>query len=83
MPDYQYRYLRRKLSGSIGRAWQTARLERGMSQEEVASAAGIATYTYGCLERAASSDGPEVNPTLDTLIRISVILDVDLRDLPD
>ncbi len=32
-------------------------------------------YTYGSIERGHTPKGEEINPTLDTLLRIAVALD--------
>lgn len=66
---------------ALGRALRTARLQRGRSQEEVAHAAGISVYAYGCLERGQSTSGGDANPTLDTLLRVLHALGLELREL--
>ncbi|MFB8191350.1 helix-turn-helix domain-containing protein [Microbacterium sp. NPDC055988] len=45
------------------------RTARGLSQEQVAHAANLSTYTYSCLERGVSPSGGPANPTLETLLR--------------
>lgn len=62
-------------------ALRTARLARGMSQEEVAHAAGVAVSTYTRLERGAGRNG--TNPTLSTLRSIGRALGVRIRVLVD
>lgn len=42
------------------------------------SRAGVSTYTYASLERVGSTLSPAVNPRLDTLLRVSTALSVDL-----
>lgn len=51
-----------------------------MSQEDVARKAAISVDTYRLLEGAAN-DGAHVNPTLDTLLRAMLALDMDIADL--
>lgn len=53
---------------------RTARLKLGLSQESVAEAAGISLNTYARLERGA--DGPLPNPTLHTVMRVFLVLDL-------
>lgn len=74
---------RRNAMQEIAGLFRSARVARCLSQEEVAMRAGISTYSYGCLERGTSSSGNTANPTLETLVRISMALGVDLRELPD
>lgn len=72
----------------IGLRLQRARLAKGMSQEAVAHAAGIAGQTYYKFEKGESKPGTPLNPRLRTLLALAQVLDVDLAtlvpaDLPD
>lgn len=57
-----------------------ARQARGLSQEEVAQAAKISVFAYGCLERGRSTAGGDANPTLDTVVRVFNVLGIDLYE---
>lgn len=58
-----------------------ARHHSGLSQERVAHAAGISTFTYRKLEKGESNPGTPANPRLQTLVSLSEVLDVELVDL--
>lgn len=54
---------------------------KGLSQERVAHAAGIASYTYQKFEKGESKPGTPMNPRLTTLVALSQVLDVPLLEL--
>ncbi len=56
------------------------RSERGMSQENVASTAGLTRYTYQRLEKGLGTTQVAANPTLLTLTLVARALDVGLED---
>ncbi len=58
-----------------------ARAEKQMSQEQVAHAAGLATFTYRKLEKGESNPGTAANPRLRTLVALAEVLDVPLSEL--
>jgi transcriptional regulator with XRE-family HTH domain len=58
-----------------------ARVERGLSQEATAAAAGISTFTYQKLESGQSNPGTPANPKLRTLVGLSDALDMDVRQM--
>lgn len=58
-----------------------ARDNSGLSQERVAHAAGISTFTYRKLEKGESNPGTSANPRLRTLIALSEVLDLELHEL--
>ena len=58
-----------------------ARQVKGLSQERVAHAAGLAAYTYQKFEKGESKPGAPMNPRLTTLIALSQVLEVPLLDL--
>jgi transcriptional regulator with XRE-family HTH domain len=60
---------------ALGVAVRALREERGLSQEDVAHAAGVTTGTYASVERG------QANPTWATLRKISAALDVRLSEL--
>ncbi len=57
------------------------RLQRGLSQEDVAYAAGLTRYTYQKYEKGESKPGMPANPTIRTLLALCQALDVTLVDL--
>ena len=52
-----------------------------MSQERLANAAGISTFTYRKLEKGESNPGTPANPRLRTLVALAEILETDLTAL--
>jgi transcriptional regulator with XRE-family HTH domain len=62
-------------TGQLGMRIKEARGRKGMSQEEVASKAGIHRVTLANIERGAKT------PTLDTLERLAKALELPLRKL--
>lgn len=58
-----------------------ARQARGLSQEAVAHAAGIAGYTYQKFEKGESRPGTPMNPRLVTLLALAQVLGVSLDEL--
>ena len=61
---------------ALGLRLQRARLAKGMSQEAVAHAAGISTFTYQKFEKGESKPGTPMNPRLRTLLALAKTLDV-------
>ncbi|MFH8253057.1 helix-turn-helix domain-containing protein [Microbacterium sp. B2969] len=57
------------------------RLERGLSQEDVAYAAGLTRYTYQKYEKGESKPGTPANPTIRTLLALCQALNVALVEL--
>lgn len=57
------------------------RMQRGMSQEDVAYSAGLTRYTYQKYEKGESKPGAPANPTIRTLLALSQALNVRLADL--
>jgi transcriptional regulator with XRE-family HTH domain len=68
----------------LGHNLLRAREATGLSQERVAHAAGLASYTYQKFEKGESRPGTPMNPRLTTLIALSQVLGVPVEDLlPD
>ena len=65
----------RQISVTVARLLREERLQRGMSITHVAKAAGLSEQMVRYVEREMR------NPTLDTLLRIAIALDVDLWKL--
>ena len=57
------------------------RVEKGLTQERLAVAAGVTTFTYYKLEKGESNPGSPANPRLRTLVSLAEVLGVDVRDL--
>lgn len=66
---------------ALGFRLQRARLAKGMSQEAVAHAAGISTFTYQKFEKGESKPGTPMNPRLRTLLALAETLDVRVGEL--
>ncbi|CAH0178711.1 helix-turn-helix transcriptional regulator [Microbacterium sp. Bi128] len=65
----------------LGANLQRARLGLALTQERVAHAAGLSTFTYQKLEKGESNPGTAANPRLQTLISLALVLEVDVSDL--
>jgi len=64
----------------LGSRLSVARQRLGLSQERVAHAAGISSYTYQKFEKGESKPGTPMNPRLTTLVALCQVLDLDLAD---
>lgn len=58
-----------------------AREASELSQERLANAAGISTFTYRKLEKGESNPGTPANPRLRTLVALAEILGTDVTQL--
>lgn len=68
----------------LGIRLQQERVEKGLSQERLAVAAGIAAFTYRKLEKGESNPGSPANPRLRTLVALAEVLEIPVtRLLPD
>lgn len=70
----------RQYAKGLGIRLRRLRDQRGLSQERVASDAGLSTVQYQRLESGGFA-GPTPNPTSKTLIAIAQILDVTIDEL--
>ena len=66
---------------SLGLRLQRARIGKGFSQEALAHAAGISTYTYQKFEKGESRPSTPMNPRLRTLIALANALDMRVEEL--
>nr|WP_231381940.1 helix-turn-helix transcriptional regulator [Actinomyces johnsonii] len=66
---------------SLGLRLQRAHITKGLSQEALAHAASISTYTYQKFEKGESRPGTPMNPRLRTLIALAAALDVRVEEL--
>ena len=67
----------RELGHRLGRL----RIERSLTQQDVADRAGIARFTYQRYEQGKSQNGHPANPSLATLIALSQALEVSITEL--
>ncbi|NRD08531.1 helix-turn-helix domain-containing protein [Rathayibacter agropyri] len=65
----------------LGITMHRARIALGASQEQIAHAAGLASYTYQKFEKGESKPGSPANPTLQTLFALCEALKVNVMDL--
>lgn len=65
----------------LGLRLQRARAVTGLSQEKVAHAAGLSTFTYRKLEKGESNPGTPANPRLRTLAALAEILNISIHEL--
>lgn len=65
----------------LGTRLQALRVERGLSQERLAYAAGITRYTYQKLEKGESAPGKPANPSLRNIMALAQQLGVTLDEL--
>jgi transcriptional regulator with XRE-family HTH domain len=81
-----------KRSGGDDEAWRAyaaelatnirrLRIEREMSQEDVAYRAGLTRYTYQKYEKGESKPGSGANPTIRTLLAVAQALDASLTEI--
>ncbi|WP_447943897.1 helix-turn-helix transcriptional regulator [Microbacterium aurum] len=68
-------------AGQLATNLHRLRLERGLSQEDVAYRSGLTRYTYQKYEKGESKPGTPANPTIRTLLAMSQALDVDLTEI--
>ena len=69
------------IARQLGLRLQRARIAKGLSQESLAHAAGISTYTYQKFEKGESRPGTPMNPRLRTLIALATALDMRVEEL--
>ena len=67
----------RKLIKAIGDHIRSLRIEKGLSQEDLANEAEVPISQIGRIERG------ETNPTISTLYVISEALEIELKKLVD
>ncbi len=72
-----------QLSLRLGKRLRDLREERGMTQEQVAAKAGIATFTYQKFEKGESRPGSPMNPELYTLNALCKVYGIELSELLD
>ncbi len=65
----------------LGTRLHQCRIAKNLTQERLAVAADITTFTYRKLEKGESNPGTPANPRLKTLIALAEVLDVDVADL--
>ena len=70
MPRLANTFPPKRLATAIGEACRAARLEAGLTQEDVADRVGLATEVYGRLERG------NMTPSVPTLRKLCLVLHV-------
>lgn len=65
----------RAISSQVARILREERIERGLSMTVLAQRAGLSQAMISFVEREMR------NPSLDTLLRITIILEIDLDDV--
>jgi len=65
----------------LGMRLRELRTSKNMSQEQVAHAAGIATFSYRKLEHGESNPGTAANPRLSTLLALSSVFGITIHEL--
>ena len=70
-----------RFSSELGRNLHKLRVARGMSQEDLAYAAGLSRYTYQKFEKGESRPGAPANPHLRTLASLAAALGVPVTEL--
>ncbi|PTL75409.1 helix-turn-helix domain-containing protein [Vitiosangium sp. GDMCC 1.1324] len=70
MPRLSNTYPPKRLATNIGEACRAARVEAGLTQEDVADRVGIATEVYGRLERG------NMTPSVPTLRKVCLVLNL-------
>jgi DNA-binding XRE family transcriptional regulator len=66
---------------ALGANLHRAREAAGLTQERVAHAAGISTFTYQKLEKGESNPGTPANPRLQTLVSLAEVLGITPAEL--
>lgn len=66
---------------ALGTNIQRRRVELGLTQEDVAYAAGITRYTFQKFEKGESMPGTPSNPSLRNIMAIAQVLGVRLDEL--
>ncbi|WP_138180076.1 helix-turn-helix domain-containing protein [Nakamurella multipartita] len=78
-PDQTVRATWARYTRDLGINLARAREAIGLSQERVAHAAGISTFTYRKLEKGESNPGSSANPRLRTLVALAEVLETDVN----
>ncbi len=68
-------------ASELGVNIQRLRVARGLTQEDVAYAAGISRNMFQRFENGESMPSTPANPSLRNLLAIAQVLDVDLNEL--
>jgi transcriptional regulator with XRE-family HTH domain len=76
-PTGEWTQYARELGASIHRH----RIAKGLTQEQVAYAAGLTRYTFQKFEKGESMPGTPANPGLHNIMAIAQVLDVTLEQL--
>ncbi len=81
MPNCQQHPTKQEYARKLAYRLRELRERSGLSQEEVAERAGIASNTYQKFEKGISNKGVPTNPRLDTLVNLASVFEIDASDL--
>jgi DNA-binding XRE family transcriptional regulator len=65
----------------LGTRLHQLRIEKGFTQERLAVAADITSFTYRKLEKGESNPGTPANPRLRTLVALAEVLGTEVSEL--
>ena len=65
------------MSSKLGHVFKKARLDKGLTQSQLADKAGVYTNSYAKIERG------EQNPSYSTIKKLTKVLDLDISKIPD
>ncbi|MGV1034077.1 MAG: helix-turn-helix transcriptional regulator [Microbacteriaceae bacterium] len=65
----------------LGHSLKRIRNDRGLSQEQLAYAAGLSRYTYQKFEKGESMPGTPANPSLRNMMALAQVLNITLDEL--
>lgn len=65
----------------LGTSLHRLRIERGLSQEQVANQAGLSRYTYQKFEKGESRPGTPANPSLQNVLSLCNVFGVQIGEL--
>ena len=70
-----------RFAAELGHSLHRRRMQCGLSQEDVAYAAGLSRYTYQKLEKGVSRPGTPANPSLQNVLALARVLRISLAEL--
>lgn len=83
MPNAQQHITKEEYAHRFAYKLRCLRGRAGLTQEEVAGRAGMATNTYQKYETGVSKDGVPINPRLDSMINLASVFEISVHDLID
>ncbi len=83
MPNAQQHLTKEEYARRLSFKLRCLRIHSGMTQEQVAERAGMASNTYQKYEKGISKDGVPINPRLDSMINLASVFETSVHDLID